>query len=69
MRALGNAVYWIACGIVALIVLLAVYYLLGARSFEGGVSGDDWLHAISFGLLALPVWFVGWVIRRVLAKS
>jgi len=68
MRTLGNVVYWITCGIAVLIVLVAVSYVIEVKSFEGSMSGDNWVHAISFGLLALPVWLVGWALRRVLVR-
>jgi hypothetical protein len=69
MRArLGKILYWAACGIAALFLLMGGVYLFGAIYLGTVKEWEAWLHAISLALLAGLVWLVGRAILYLLAR-
>jgi heme/copper-type cytochrome/quinol oxidase subunit 2 len=61
MMILAKIVYWLMSILAALLLALTAVLLAGIAS--GQEMPDWWLHALSLVLLAICVWFVGWVFR------
>jgi hypothetical protein len=63
MMILAKIVYWLMTIIAAALLALTAALLVSVAS--GQDMPDWWLHAVSLALLAVCVWFVGWVFRYV----
>jgi hypothetical protein len=61
MMILGKIVYWLLSIVAILMLALTAVYLVETAYY--GETPDWWLHALSFALLAICIWFVGWVFR------
>ena len=60
---LAKIVYWLMSVVAALLLALTAILLVSIADGQG--MPDWWLHAVSLALLALCVWFVGWIFRCV----
>jgi hypothetical protein len=61
MMMLAKIVYWLVSMLAALLLAVTAILLIDIAS---GQEMPDWcLHALSLALLAICVWFVGWVFR------
>ena len=66
MMILAKIVYWLMS--VVAILLLALTAVLLVSIASGQTMPDWWLHAVSLVLLAVCVWFVGWLFRYVVRR-
>ena len=66
MILLAKIVYWLMSILAALLLAWTAALLV---SISYGEEMPDWgLHALSLALLAICVWFVGWVFRYVVRR-
>jgi heme/copper-type cytochrome/quinol oxidase subunit 2 len=64
MMILAKIVYGLLRILAALLLAVTAVLLVGVAYGQIGKEVPDWwLHALSLALLALCVWFVGWVFR------
>ena len=61
MMIMAKIVYWLMSILAALLLALTAVLLVDIA--YGEEMPDWWLHALSLALLAICVWFVGWVFR------
>jgi hypothetical protein len=61
MMILAKIVYWFMSILAALLLALTAVLLVDIA--YGEEMPDWWLHALSLALLAIGIWFVGWVFR------
>ena len=61
MMILAKIVYWLMSILAALMLALTAVLLVDIA--YGEEMPDWWLHALSLALLAICVWFVGWLFR------
>jgi heme/copper-type cytochrome/quinol oxidase subunit 2 len=61
MMILAKIVYWLMSFLAALLLALTAVLLVDIA--YGEEMPNWWLHALSLALLALCVWFVGWIFR------
>jgi hypothetical protein len=61
MMILAKIVYWLM-SILATLLLALTAAFLGEIAY-GKEMPDWWLHALSLALLAISIWFVGWLFR------
>jgi hypothetical protein len=66
MMILAKIVYWLMSVVAVLLLALTAVYLVSIAF--GPDTPDWWLHAVSLALLAVCVWFVGWVLRFVVRR-
>jgi hypothetical protein len=62
MMILAKIVYWVLAILAALLLVLTAAYL-AETAYYGQETPDWWLHALSLALLAVCIWFSGWVFR------
>jgi hypothetical protein len=61
MMILAKIVYWLMSILAALLLALTAVLLVDIA--YGEEMPDWWLHALSLALLAISLWFVGWLFR------
>jgi hypothetical protein len=66
MMILANIVYWLMSLLAALLLALTAVLLVSIAYGED--MPDWWLQALSLALLALCVWFIGWVFRYIVRR-
>jgi protein-S-isoprenylcysteine O-methyltransferase Ste14 len=62
MMILAKIIYWLLSIVAALLLVLTAVYLV-ETAYHGQETPDWWLHALSLALLAVCIWFAGWVFR------
>jgi TRAP-type C4-dicarboxylate transport system permease small subunit len=67
MMKFARIVYWLLSIVAASLLILTAAYLVEIAYSQG--APDWWLHALSLALLAICIWFVGWVFRYVVRKK
>ncbi len=64
MTILAKIVYWLTSMLAALLLAVTAVLFVGVAYGPFGQEMPDWfLQALSLALLAICVWFVGWVFR------
>jgi CDP-diglyceride synthetase len=64
MMILAKIVYWLLSILAALLLALTAVLLVDVACGQVGQEMPDWLlQALSLALLAICIWFVGWVFR------
>jgi hypothetical protein len=62
----AKIVYWLMSVVAVLLLALTAVLLV---SIASGQEMPDWrLHAVSLALLAVCVWFIGWLFRYVVRR-
>jgi hypothetical protein len=67
MMILAEIVYWLLSALAALLLALTAVLLVSIA--DGLEMPDWWLHAVSLALLAVCIWFVGWIFRYVVRRT
>jgi hypothetical protein len=67
MMILAEIIYWLLSVLAAVLLALTAVLLVGIAN--GLDMPDWWLHAVSLALLAVCIWFVGWVLRYVVRRT
>jgi len=62
----AKIVYWLMSVVAVLLLALTAVLLVSIAS--GQEMTDWWLHAVSLALLAVCVWFLGWLFRYVVRR-
>jgi hypothetical protein len=66
MMMFAKIVYWLLSIVAASLLVLTAAYLVEIVYSQR--APDWWLHALSLALLAICIWFVGWIFRYVVRK-
>lgn len=66
MMILAKIVYWLMSAVASLLLAWTAVLLVGIA--YGQDMPDWWLHALSLALLAVCVWFAGWIFRYVVRR-